>query len=453
MKVCLLSPPSPGGYIRSGRWAAKSKAKQSWYPIWLGYATALLEREGHTCLLLDACTEGLNTTETTKKITMFNPDLIAFYFGYSTLAEDLKYAENLAKKYSVIFVGPWSFCLPNVLDNTSSVNLMTYGEFEHTLAEVANKKSLSSIRGLIWKNEANEVIRNPKRPLCSGEELDRIPFVTKIYKKFLDFENYHQTSMRYPFIDLLSARSCPYHCTYCLWVRALQHMDPGRYRQRSIGNVVEELWWIKNNIPKVKQIWFQDDTLIKTRAIEISQAILDEGLDICWGGYSRANLDYETLRLMKDSGLRTLHVGYESGDPETLRLIKKGVSIEQMEEFARHIQKLDLYVCAGFMIFPWESKESVRKTIMWSKKKIKSKRFSFTRLYAYPNTPICKTIESFRIQGAKFLTEDEMTRLEKEGFIENYLKNPSWIWDTLKHPREWRNVVYDARGLLSFLWK
>ena len=447
MKICLLNPPSEKGYIRSGRWTRKTRGTQSWYPIWLGYCTALLEREGHECVLLDASVENLNEPETTKLIKKFYPELIVYYWGYSTHKKDLTYADYLEKEIcKVILVGPWWYCLPDALKLTKHVHLMTYGEFEHTVLEVTKNINISDIKGLFWKNHLNgEIIKNPPRPLCSKEELDKFPFVTEVYKRHLNIKNYRQTSFRYPFVDLLGARGCPYHCTYCLWIRAFQ--GGPSYRPRSVKNIIKELWYIKNELPEVKQIFFQDDTLPAKRMKTLSQTILDENLKITWGGYSRAEIPFGILKLAKESGLRTLHVGYENCHQKTLDLIQKGLKKERMEQFAKDIQKLDLWTCAGFMIFPWETQKEVRETIQWAKKVIKPRRFSFTQLFAYPNIPVCKIVQKM----PKQLTVKEMTQLEKEGFKEFYLKNPNWWWDAIKHPREWKNVLSDAGGLLNFL--
>lgn len=443
MKVLLLNPPSEKGYIRSGRWTRKSRANQQWYPIWLGYATALLQREGHECLLLDAGAENLDLYQTTTRMKKFSPDLVAFYWSYDTAGHDLYFAEAVQKTYDVVLVGPWSFCLPDSLD-VVDVKFMTHGEFEHTLLALANDVSPSNIAGLSYKIKGL-VYHNAPVKLCSPEELDRIPFVTEVYNKFLNLNNYRQTSFRLPFVDLLGARGCPYHCTFCLWIRAFQ--GGPSYRPRSIKNVMEELWYIKNEMPQVKQIHFQDDTLPPKRARELSQAILDEGLSVCWGGYSRADQSYETLALMKESGCRTLHVGYEVPIQRHLDLIQKDMKVEQMQEFAEYIQKLGMWTCGGFMIFPWMTKEEVEFVINWARKVARSKRFSFTRLFAYPNTPVCETIK----QQSTLLTQEEMIILEKKGLIENYLYNPSFWWETLKCPGNWRNVFVDGVGLLKFL--
>lgn len=220
---------------------------------------------------------------------------------------------------------------------------------------------------------------------------------------------------------------------------------------------MDELWYIKHNLSEVKQIWFQDDTLPPKRAIELSQAILDEKLNICWGGYSRAEQSYETLKLMKESGCRTLHIGYESPIQSNLDIIQKGITVEQMKEFADNVKKLNMWTSATFMLFPWMKKEEIKFTINWAKR-IKPKRMNFIQAQAYPNTPYVETLKVLcpitEHSGFKFsscMTFEEMEEWEKWGFKHFYIYNSRFWWEVLKSPSEWRNVLRDASGLLSFL--
>lgn len=455
MKICLVNlPNAEANIIKTGRWVRKSRGNQAWYPVWLAYCHALLEKYGHECYLLDASVENLSLWETTKKIKVFNPSLIVAYWTYDTYKSDLSYADFLAEIYDVILVGPWSYCLPDALKSYKNLRMMTYGEFEHTVLDYIQKKHYSDVDGLIWKNHiTGELVRNKPRPLCSSEELNNL-WVTEIYNRHLDLLKYRQTSLRYPFVDLFTARGCPHRCSYCVWIRAMQ--GGPNYRTRSMDDVMEELYWVKTCLmerkysgPRVKQIFFQDDTLPPKRAVEVSQAILDRNLNICWGGYSRAEQSYETLKLMKESGCRTLHVGYEKPIQKYLDIIHKDITVEQMEEFAANIKKLGMWTSATFMIFPWESKEDIKFTIEWCKK-IKPKRMNFIQAQAYPNTPYAKTVEEFS-ERYKFMSSEEMEERERWGFKQFYLYNPSFCWEILKHPHEWRNVLRDARGLLHFL--
>jgi len=163
MKVALVNPPAEKGYIRSARWTRKTRANQQWYPIWLGYATALLEREGHDCLLIDAPAANLTEDVTLSQIRKFGPDVCAVYFGYETARKDLEFADKVGTFCNkVILVGPWSLCMPDALNFTKNVKIMTYDEFEHTLLELVQGIHYSTVKGIYWKNHINgEIIKNP----------------------------------------------------------------------------------------------------------------------------------------------------------------------------------------------------------------------------------------------------------------------------------------------------
>ena len=80
--------------------------------------------------------------------------------------------------------------------------------------------------------------------------------------------------------------------------------------------------------PDVKEFFFDDDTfnIQKARTIELCAKLKPLGLT--WSCTSRVTTDFETLKAMKEAGCRLLIVGYESGDPQILKNIKKGATVE-----------------------------------------------------------------------------------------------------------------------------
>jgi radical SAM superfamily enzyme YgiQ (UPF0313 family) len=92
-------------------------------------------------------------------------------------------------------------------------------------------------------------------------------------------------------------------------------------------------------------------------------------LGISWTINARANCDYETLKIMREAGLRHLVVGYESGNPEILKNIKKGVTREQALQFTRDCQQLGLSIHGAFVMgLPGETRETIRETIEFAKR-------------------------------------------------------------------------------------
>jgi radical SAM superfamily enzyme YgiQ (UPF0313 family) len=82
----------------------------------------------------------------------------------------------------------------------------------------------------------------------------------------------------------------------------------------------------------VREFFFDDDTfnIQKARTIELCAKLKPLGLT--WSCTSRVTTDYETLKAMKEAGCRLLIVGYESGDQQILKNIKKGATIERARQ-------------------------------------------------------------------------------------------------------------------------
>ena len=92
-------------------------------------------------------------------------------------------------------------------------------------------------------------------------------------------------------------------------------------------------------------------------------------LNFTWSCTSRVTTDYETLKAMREAGCRLLIVGYESGDAQILKNIKKGATIEMAQRFTENCKKLGLTIHGDFIIgLPGETRETIRKTIDFAKR-------------------------------------------------------------------------------------
>jgi hypothetical protein len=132
--------------------------------------------------------------------------------------------------------------------------------------------------------------------------------------------------------------------------------------------VAAELKWAKENFPEVKEFFFDDDTfnIQKVRTIELCEKL--KPLGMTWSCTSRVTTDYDTLKAMKEAGCRLLIVGFESGDPQILKNIKKGATVERARDFAKDCHDLGLTIHADFILgLPGETKESIRNTINFAK--------------------------------------------------------------------------------------
>jgi radical SAM superfamily enzyme YgiQ (UPF0313 family) len=286
MKVLLLSPPFLPGYMRNARCDFVSLSKTQWYPIWLGYLGAFLEKKGFDVKLIDAPSYGYGHRETEELILNYRPDFLVVYSGRLSEDNDIKFAERLVERLGVeaVFAGPYASISPEaLLKKTTTIKYAVKGEFEYPVSELVEGRRPGEILNLLYK-EGEDIRINKQRPLLSREELDAIPFVTEFFKRHLDLKRYKAPSEYHPFIDIMTGRGCGWGlCTFCLWVHTF---IPGKvYNIRSIDNVVEEFKFIKKELPRVRSVMIQDDTLMEERAVELSEAMVREKTVLPWSCY------------------------------------------------------------------------------------------------------------------------------------------------------------------------
>ena len=133
-------------------------------------------------------------------------------------------------------------------------------------------------------------------------------------------------------------------------VRGPQTIGGHKYRVRSAQNVADEMAYMKKIFPQVREFFFDDDTFTANlpRAREIAKKLAPLGVH--WSCNSRANLDYDTIKSFKDSGLRLFLVGYESGNDDILTRIKKGVTMDEMRRFTKSCHQAGVVIHGTFIL-------------------------------------------------------------------------------------------------------
>jgi hopanoid biosynthesis associated radical SAM protein HpnJ len=381
LKTLFLNPPSfenfDGG--ASSRWPATREIESYWYPVWLAYPAGMLEGSK----LLDAPPHHVSADETIEIAKSFD-FLVLFtstvgWSGDHGLARAIKNANPSIK---IAFVGPPVTTDPDrALNECEVLDFVCRREFDFSVVEYANGKPLNEILGISYKDASGVIQHNPDRPQV--EDLDAMPWATKIYKRDMDVTRYNVPFLLHPYISLYSTRGCPAQCTFCLWPQTL---SGHAWRKRSSDDVAAEMKWAKENFPHVKEFFFDDDTfnIQKARTIELCAKL--KPLGITWSCTSRVTTDRDTLKAMKDAGCRLLIVGFESGDPQILKNIKKGATVERARDFVKDCHDLGLIIHADFILgLPGETKESIRNTINFAKT-LDCETIQVSVAHAYPGT-------------------------------------------------------------------
>ncbi|MGC3988333.1 MAG: hopanoid biosynthesis associated radical SAM protein HpnJ [Chthoniobacteraceae bacterium] len=364
-KTLFVNPPSWQGFDggAGSRYQAKREVRSFWYPTWLAQPAALVEGSR----LVDAPPHDLTIDDILKIARDY--ELVIIHTSSPTLNGDARLAEALKSQNRDVlvgFVGAHAAVLPEqTLGASEAVDFVGRKEFDYTCQDVALGKPLAEIPGLSYRDwkQGGKVVHNPERELIHS--FDELPSVMDVYARDLDIEKYYIGYLKHPYVSHYTGRGCPAQCTFCLWP---QTVGGHKYRAKSPEAVFREMQHAKTLFPQVKEFFFDDDTFTAytPRAREIAKRLGQLGMT--WSCNARANVSYDTLRVMRDNGLRLLLVGYESGSQHILDNIKKGVRLEQAREFTRACKQLGITIHGTFILgLPGETHETIKQTIQFAR--------------------------------------------------------------------------------------
>jgi hopanoid biosynthesis associated radical SAM protein HpnJ len=382
LKTLFLNPPSfenfDGG--AGSRWPATREIESYWYPVWLAYPTGMIEGSR----LLDAPPHHISADETIEMAKQY--EFLVLYTSTPGFPGDIRLSQRIKDanpKIKIAFVGPHVTVLPEqALRDCNAIDFIVRKEFDYATKEFAEGKPIDQILGVSYRKNGS-IAHNADRPQL--QDLDALPHVTDVYKRDLDVRRYTVPFLLHPFVSLYTTRGCPAQCTFCLWP---QTTSGHAWRKRSSDDVAREMAKAKEYWPFVKEFFFDDDTfnIQKARTLELCEKL--KPLKLTWSCTSRVTTDYETLRAMKEAGCRLMIVGFESGDQQILKNIKKGATLERARQFTKDAHKLGLVIHGDFILgLPGETRETIKNTIAFAKE-LDVETIQVSVAHAYPGTEL-----------------------------------------------------------------
>ena len=273
---------------------------------------------------------------------------------------------------------------PPSLERAKAVDFVTRGEFDYTIREVAEGRALADVDGISWRHHG-EAVHNRGRPV--PEDMDALPHVVDVYARDLRLEDYQVGEARFPYVSFYTGRGCRSRCTFCLWP---QTIEGHRYRVRSPEHVAAEVEKSLAYWPQLSEIFFDDDTLtdniphVESIAKLIGPSLAERRMT--WSCNAKGNVPFETLKVLKENGLRVVTVGFESGDQAILNNIKKGMQVTRYRRFAEDCHKLGLKMHGCFILgLPGETRETIAQTLAFAKE-IDPHTVQCSVAAAYPDT-------------------------------------------------------------------
>ena len=402
MKTLFLNPPSFDGFDggAGSRYQARREIRSFWYPTWLAQPAALVDDSK----LVDAPARGLSLDS----ILAMGGDyeMAVLHTSTPSFQNDVKVAEALKEvnpKLKIGLVGAHVAVNPepSVLAS-SAIDYVARNEFDYTIAELAAGRPYDQTDGISYKVDGRAV-HNRERALIA--DMDALPSVVDVYQRDLVIEDYFIGYLQHPYVSFYTGRGCKSRCTFCLWP---QTIGGHNYRKRSPEVVAAEVAKIQREMPQVKEIFFDDDTFTDDLPRAEATAKLLGKLGVTWSCNAKANVPYETLKVMRDNGLRLLLVGFESGSQRILLNIKKGMHVDFARRFMKDCHKLGITVHGTFIVgLPGETHDTIKETIAFAKE-INPHTIQVSLAAAYPGTFLYKQAQ-----------ENGWLRKEGDGLVAN----------------------------------
>ncbi|MFC1571241.1 B12-binding domain-containing radical SAM protein [Candidatus Margulisiibacteriota bacterium] len=321
--------------------------------------------------------------EIRKNLEKYLPDVVGISMYTATCKSSLIIADMIKKinKETLIVVGGTHPSLdPFETIKNDNFDLVVRNEGEFSFLSVMNGENYDDIPGLVYK-KGGQIISTGDPVYI--DNLDSLPFPER--RAFLNSTKHMDVGA------MITGRGCPFDCTYCcspaIWKR--------KVRFRSIENIIEELEFLAKE-HSTRIIHFQDDTFTMRidRAAEICRKIIDKKLNIQWVCDTRVDkLNKEILELMKAAGCVRVKIAVESGNEETLKIIKKRINKEKILETISIIKEVGIPFAVYLMIgFPHETNSHVRETIEFGKR-LEADYYSLSTLAPYYGTEMYQTLE------------------------------------------------------------
>ncbi len=473
MKVVLINPDS---YLINKSWAYK-KFFTPIAPLGLAYLAAVLEKDGIEVSVIDQFADKLPDKALVDTLKEKRPDLI----GFSVLTPVIKDAKRLIaairefnKDSKIVLGNLHATCFPEDVLKEGAADIVVRGEGEHTLLELCQRLSrgqdLEGLKGISFKLDG-KIIHNPDRELI--EDLDALPFPA--WGK-LNPNNYTEVPLvaikKARAFPIIASRGCDFRCYYCSQDKLYK-----KVRYRDPHKVADEMEYLYSRY-NIEMFGFSDAyfPFDEKRGLEFCDILIRRGLNkkVKWCTETRVDkVSARLLKAMKEAGVHLIMYGIEVGNPQILRSLNKGTTLEQAVQAFRETRKAGILSQGLFILgLPGETVQTCKETIAFAKK-LKCDFVKFNVAMPYPGS---RFFEDYRktakidnperftswvdwinvsgdfIYTPKGMTSDTLRYLQRKAMLEFYGRPGVILRHMLRGTIRFKNIVYGGFWLLSLFY-
>jgi radical SAM superfamily enzyme YgiQ (UPF0313 family) len=447
MKVLLVNPPrfEDIPVIREERCEITERYSVL-EPYSLLQIGALLRNQGCEVSLLDMNGFKFDYGHLGSVLEREKPDAVIFRFTPTTFDWDMRTAvvtKKSDKDLTTIGIC-WTLrtMSKSVMEQSPSLDVYLRHEYEAVAPDIISalesSSSFEDIEGIAYRDGERIRVTRDASPV---KDYDSLPIPA--FDLLPSLEPYFVTAPAgKPFTILYTSKGCPFKCSFCT-------VAGTEWKPRSAEKILEELRFLKERY-KLRTASFFDETftLDKKRTVKLSQALIEERLDIDWYCNTRAHLvDRELLTIMRKAGCRGISYGIESGSQKILDSASKHITIEQARNAIAWAKEADIKTFCSFILgLPGEDWGTVQETIRFVKETLPTSA-QFNVAVPYPGTKLYEEVcgvngtedVDFRrlfqddaIVGTESLTPEDLNRARQVAYRSLYM-NPRWWTSNLRH--------------------
>ena len=313
------------------------------------------------------------------KIKSFKPKVVGLSLLFSQAHPMSLIIADLIKKHSpetIVVCGGnhATFAYKRMLEMCQSIDFIFLHEADHSFSKfikyVQGKLEFDKLRGVAFRDkETNEIKLSP--PAERINDLDNLPIPKTSLINIKDYHKYgrmgslnQRSADVQPTYTIQTCRGCTAECTFC----SVRQFNGKGVRGFSAKRVLEEIDYVYNDLG-IKQIEVIDDDFShnRQRTLDICNGLIKRNYDLEWSiqhGIRLTTLTDEVMHAMVLAKCRMIAIGVESGNDESLKIIKKPMSVKLLysksELFKKHPE---LYVRGNWIVgFPFEDDSQTMNT-------------------------------------------------------------------------------------------
>ena len=362
-------------------------------PLGLAFLAGALEAAGIEVEILDLVVFPYSTKMLEQVLNRFKPSFVGLTAVTMNVENALAVARDVkATSPGILTVmgGPHvTFCAEDTLQAAPEIDVVVMGEGEETIVELARvprtPQDWCEIRGLAYR-DGRQINYTDPRPFI--KDIDTLP---EPARHLIPLGRYRALGLP---VSMTTSRGCPFQCIFCVG----RKMVGAKVRYRNPVKVVDELAYL--DTLDFNQINIADDlfTAAPKHCLGVCDEILARGLDTRWTSFARVDtVSPEVLQRMKAAGCTAVSFGVETGNPEMLKRIKKGITLDQVVAAVKMCNDAGIAPHASFILgLPGETRETIQETVAFGEK-LKSMGVShgFHLLAPFPGTAVRENNQTY----------------------------------------------------------